>query len=104
MRFWKRHVIRLRVGVWITGSGKDRMVVNLLNELNKDFIGYPKLSTKKPWAVNFPLLEKMDLWGMNSGNTSMKNTSPLYFINPCQNSMLKSNNLFRLEKKDIGLA
>jgi hypothetical protein len=39
MRFWERHAIRLRVGVWITGSGKDRMVANLLNKLNKDFIG-----------------------------------------------------------------
>ena len=65
----------------------------------KDFMGYPKLSTKKPWAVNFPLLEKMDLWGMNSGNTSLKNISLLYFINPCQDSMLKSNNLFGLETK-----
>lgn len=80
------------------------MVADLLNELNKDFMRYSKLSTKKPWAMNFPLLEKMDLWSMNSGNTSTKNTSLLYFINLCQHGMLKLNNLFRLEKKDIGWA
>ena len=70
-------------------AGKEyRVVADFLNELYKDFMWYTKLSAKMPWAMDFPLFEKVDLGGMDGGNVVTKYLGPLYFINRCVNYIL----------------
>jgi hypothetical protein len=78
------------------------MTGDFVHKLHKNFKGYPKFAAKEMGAVKVPLIEEMDLRGMDGANMRSKDTSSGDFIITSFKGILVVCEFLRKEKKLIG--
>ena len=77
--------------LWIVGIVvEDMVILNEINNLDKDLIQYSKLALKEPRIIQLPHIKKLELWNLDRmGMLGLKNLCQSNFIFLCYNQFIK---------------